>query len=81
MKRKSWTLKVSSRMAQSRSRPVHHLRSKRRGVVAAAASYSRVAWRRMSASVATRMASDPLNLHYTPRFGAVPSLNSLDRLG
>ena len=81
MKRKSWTLKASSRMAHSRSRPVHHLRSKRRGVVAAAASYSRAAWRRMSASVATSMTSDPFNLHYTPRLGAALSLNSLETLG
>src|SRR2546425_383294 len=81
MKRKSWTLKASSRMAHSRSRPVHHLRSRRRGVVAAAASYSRAARRRMSASVAKPMASDPFNLHYTPRLGAALFLNSLEMLG
>ena len=50
-------------------------------MVAVAASYSRAARRRMSASVATPMASDPFNLHYTPRLGAAPSLKSLEMLG
>src|SRR6266540_6648485 len=81
MKRKSWTLKAWSRMAHSRSRPVHHLRSKRRGVVAFAASYSRAAWRRMSASVATPMTSDPFNRHIIHRAWAPPVLELLGDAG
>src|SRR2546430_636278 len=76
MKRKSWTLKASSRIAHSSSRPVHQARSNRRGGAAAAVALSPSAYRRIFASGASRA----LDLLYTGSLQGQATLNFSPRI-